>query len=161
MSLIKTFSKSFFTSILLIGMTNATAASSLKVENAWSPEAPPVTKVMAGYMKIHNLSGKDIKILFAKSSLFKNIEIHLTEIKNGMMRMVKQNKLNIKAKGHIELKPGGLHMMLIGKLKPISSGSFIPITISFDNGETMSVNLEVRTDRPSKMKCGSGKCGSM
>jgi len=159
MSLVRTFNKIFITSILFIGTANA--ASSLKIENAWSPEAPPVTKVMAGYMKIHNLSDKDIKILSAKSPLFKNIEIHLTEMKNGMMRMVKQENLNIKAKGHIELKPGGLHMMLTGKLKPIKSDSVIPLTISFDNGESISINLDVKTDRPSKMKCGSGKCGSM
>jgi len=159
MSLINSFNKLFILSLLFIGTANA--ASSLKIENAWSPEAPPVTKVMAGYMKIHNLGGTDVKILSAKSSLFENIEIHLTEMKNGMMRMVKQENLNIKAKDHIELKPGGLHMMLIGKLKPIKSDSVIPLTISFDNGETISINLEVKTDRPSKMKCGSGKCGSM
>ena len=156
---IKTFNKTFITFLLLMGTANA--ANSLKIENAWSPEAPPVTKVMAGYMKITNLSDKDIKIQSAKSSLFKNVEIHLTEMKNGMMRMIKQDNLNIKAKGHIELKPGALHMMLVGKLKPIKSGSVIPLTISFDNGETVSVNLDVKTDRPTKMKCGSGKCGSM
>ncbi len=159
MSFIKTFSGTFITFLLLSSSVNA--ASSLKVENAWSPEAPPVTKVMAGYMKIHNLSNKDIKILSAKSSVFKKIEIHLTEMKNGMMRMIKQDNLNIKANGHIELKPGGLHMMLIGKLKPIKSGSIIPLTLSFDNGETVKINLKVKNDNKPQMKCGSGKCGSM
>lgn len=159
MSLLKKISGIFFISLFSISTANATSA--IKIENAWSPEAPPVVKVMAGYMKIANLSNKDIKIKSAKSDLFKKIEIHLTEMKDGMMRMIKQKNLNIKANAHIELKPGGLHMMLIGKLKPIKSGSFIPVTISFDNGETININLKVKNDNQPQMKCGSGKCGSM
>ncbi|MCK5724024.1 MAG: copper chaperone PCu(A)C, partial [Gammaproteobacteria bacterium] len=110
MFLIKTLSQTLF--ICLCFISTANAADSLQIENAWSPEAPPVAKVMAGYMKINNLSNKDIKILSAKSDLFKRVEIHLTEMSDGMMRMIKQENLKIKAKGHIELKPGGLHMML-------------------------------------------------
>ena len=159
MSLFKTISGIFF--ISLFSISSANAASAIKIENAWSPEAPPVVKVMAGYMKINNLSNKDIKIKSAKSDLFKKVEIHLTQMKDGMMRMIKQEDLNIEAKGHIELKPGGLHMMLMGKLKPVKTGSIIPVTLTFDNGETININLKVKNDNQPQMKCGSGKCGSM
>jgi copper(I)-binding protein len=52
-------------------------------------------------------------------------------------------------------------MMLTGKLKPIKSGSIIPLTLSFDNGEMININLKVKDDSKPQMKCGSGKCGSM
>ena len=159
MSLSKTAVSIFFVSLFLAN--SALAASSINVEKAWSPEAPPIAKVMAGYMKINNISNKDVKIKSAKSALFKNVEIHRTEIKNGMTRMVKQEDLKIKAKGHIELKPGGLHMMLMGKLKPVKSGSMIPVTFTLDNDETITINLKVKGDNQPQMKCGSGKCGSM
>ena len=149
----------FIANLFLISSANA--ASSIKIENTWSPDAPPVVKVMAGYMKIHNLSNKDIKIQSAKSGLFNKVEIHLTQIKNGMTKMVKQENLNIKAKNHVELKPGGLHMMLMGKLKPISKGSTIPITLTFDNGEVINISLKVKNKNSPQMKCGQGKCGSM
>ena len=155
----KLFNAIIFASLFLFN--TAYAASSITIENAWSPEAPPVVKVMAGYMKIHNLSNKDIKIKSATSLLFKKVEIHLTQMKNGMMNMVKQESLTIRAKNYIELKPGGLHMMLMGKLKPITKGSMIPVSLAFDNGETVSIKLKVKSDRQPKMKCGSGKCGSM
>ena len=148
-------------SLVFMFMVNtATASNTIQIENAWSPEAPPVVKVLAGYMKINNLSNKDIKIKKVKSALFERVEIHLTEMKNGMMKMVKQENLNIKAKGSVELKPGGLHMMLIGKSQPVKAGSIIPLTITFDNGETQKVNLKVKDDKKPTMKCGS-KCGSM
>jgi len=149
MFLIKIVSRVFFVFILLISTANA--ADSLQIENAWSPEAPPVAKVMAGYMKINNLSNKDIKILSAKSDLFKRVEIHLTEMSDGMMRMIKQENLKIKAKGHIELKPGGLHMMLMGKLKPVKAGSVIAVTLTLDNGETITIKLKVKVDNAPQM----------
>ncbi len=149
MFLIKTLSQTLF--ICLCFISTANAADSLQIENAWSPEAPPVAKVMAGYMKINNLSNKDIKILSAKSDLFKRVEIHLTEMSDGMMRMIKQENLKIKAKGHIELKPGGLHMMLMGKLKPVKAGSVIAVTLTLDNGKTINIKLKVKVDDEPQM----------
>lgn len=136
-------------------MSIAHADNSIKIENAWSPEAPPVTKVMAGYMRITNLSDKNLKVKSIKSNLFKRVEIHLTQMKNGMMSMLKQEGLIIKAKDHVELKSGGLHMMLMGKLEPITKGAIIPVTLTFDNGEVIDVNLKVKSDSRPEMKCGA------
>lgn len=136
----------------LFSISTAHAADSIKVINAWSPEAPPVAKVMAGYMTIDNLSKKDIKILSAESNVFNRVEIHLTEMKDGMMRMTRQENLIIKANSHVELKQGGLHMMLMGKLKPIKTGSVIPVTITLDNGEKINIELKVKVnDEPELM----------
>ena len=55
--LLKLLNRVFFISLFLISSANA--ASALKIENTWSPEAPPVAKVMAGYMKITNMSDKE------------------------------------------------------------------------------------------------------
>lgn len=149
MSYIKTIYRIFIASLLLTNI--AYAASSLRIDNAWSPAAPPVANVMAGYMTINNTSKHAVKITAAKSPLFKTVEIHLTAMKNGMMTMIKQENLNIPANGKVELKPGSLHMMLIGKLKPIKTGSSIPVTISFDNGESSNINLLVKEDNEPQM----------
>ena len=139
-----------FITLFLSLINTVNASNSISIENAWSPEAPPVAKVMAGYMKINNHSNQSIKIKSAKSNLFQQVEIHLTKMKNGMMTMVKQENLSIKAKSHIELKSGGLHMMLMGKLEQIAKGSTIPVTLTFDNGEEIEVNLLVKKDDKSK-----------
>ena len=158
MRLIKIFTGSLL--LLFITISSANAAGQIKIENAWSPEAPPVAKVLAGYMTITNLGDKDIKITAANSNLFKHVEIHATKMKNGMMSMIRQDNLTIPANGKVTLKPGDLHMMLIGKQKPVKAGSIIPLTLSFDNGETVSIELNVITEsKPQMMKCGS-KCGA-
>lgn len=137
--------------IFLFSINTANAASTLKFENAWSPEAPPVAKVMAGYVKIKNTSDKDIKIVSAKSDAFSRVEIHRTEMKDGMMRMTKQDNLTIQANNNIELKAGGLHMMLMGKLKPIKTGSVIPVTLTLDNGETAKIKFTVKVNNEPEM----------
>ncbi|MDH5661107.1 MAG: copper chaperone PCu(A)C, partial [Gammaproteobacteria bacterium] len=68
------------------------------------------------------------------------------EMKDGMMRMTRQENLTIKANSHIELKQGGLHMMLMDKLEPIKSGSIIPVTLTLDNGKTININLVVKVN---------------
>lgn len=135
----------------LFSISTAHADSALKIENAWSPEAPPVAKVMAGYMTINNITNKDVKIISAKSNLFKTVEIHLTQMKDGMMNMVKQENLAVKANNHIELKSGGLHMMLIGKLKPITKGMTIPVTLTLNTNEKINISLKVKIDNEPKM----------
>jgi periplasmic copper chaperone A len=149
MSLFKTFNLLVITSLFTISAANAD--SSLKIENAWSPEAPPVAKVMAGYMKINNISNKDVKIKSAKTKLFKTVEIHLTQMKDGMMSMVKQENLTVKANNYIELKSGGLHMMLIGKLKPITKGMSIPVTLTLSTNEKINIILKVKIDNKPAM----------
>lgn len=123
------------------------ATESVKITNAWSPQAPSVAKVMAGYMQIHNNTEKDIKITSAKSPVFSRVEIHLTKMKDGMMSMIKQDNLKIPAHKMIELKPGGLHMMLIGRKQEIKSGSTIAVTLTFDNGENVNITLDVKEAR--------------
>ena len=142
MSLIKITNLIFFTSLFFVNPV--TAANNIKIENSWSPEAPPIAKVMAGYMTIKNTSNNDITIKSAKSEWFKRVEIHLTDMSDGMMRMIKQDNLIIKAKEQLELKPGGLHMMLIGKSKDIQTGSVIPVTLILDNDKTINIKVKVK-----------------
>lgn len=124
----------------------AHAAESLEIKDAWSPEAPPVAKVMAGYMTIKNVSDHEIKIVSLKSKLFKKVEIHLMDMSGGMMRMIRQDNLSIKPHAQIKLTPGVLHMMLIDPKKPIKTGSVIPVTFILDNNEKITTRIPVKNE---------------
>jgi copper(I)-binding protein len=52
--------------------------------------------------------------------------------------------LEIPAGGAVELKPGGLHLMLIGLKAPLSEGGNVPLTLVFDNGMRVDAALSVR-----------------
>lgn len=119
-------------------------AQSLMFHNAWSPEAPPVAPVMAGYVQIDNNGDQDIAITGASCPDFNKVEIHDMKHQDGMMRMIKQDKLVIPAGKQVDLAPGGLHMMLMKPKHPIKNGDKLPVTFQLDNGETAEVNFVVK-----------------
>lgn len=115
------------------------ASDLVKISNAWVPEAPPVIKVMAGYLVAENTSDKPVSLMNVSSSEFNHVEMHKSILKDGMAQMVKQDKVTISAKSKVEFKSGGLHLMLMGAKKTFTAGSKIPLVLEFDNGEKQSV----------------------
>jgi len=130
----------FFPVLVYITFSAQSYASDLvRISNAWVPEAPPVIKVMAGYLVAENTSDKPVSIMNVSSSEFGHVEMHKSILKDGMAHMVKQDKVTISAKSKVEFKSGGLHLMLIGAKRSFTAGSKIPLVLEFDNGEKQSV----------------------
>lgn len=108
----------------------AQAGESVKVTDAWIPEAPPVVKVMAGYLKISNPTSNDVVINQVTSADFETVEIHQTVEKDGMARMLKQDKLVVPAGSEVIFKRGGLHLMLINKKRALKKGDKVELNFS-------------------------------
>lgn len=119
-------------------------AQPLSFENAWSPEAPPVAPVMAGYVRISNSGSEDVTLTGARCPDFARVEIHDMVERDGMMRMIEQESLTIPAGGQVELKPGSLHMMLMKPQRTIKQGETLEITFETADGESIPVRFEVK-----------------
>ena len=63
----------------------------------------------------------------------------------GMMRMQEVDAIAVPAGATVELKPGGLHLMLIDLAKPLVAGETFTVTLAFASGETLPVPVEVRS----------------
>lgn len=136
--------------LLLFGLLAASlapgqaSAQNLTFENAWSPEAPPVAPVMAGYVRISNNSSEDVTLTGARCPDFARVEIHDMVERDGMMRMIEQERLTIPAGEQVELKPGSLHMMLIKPQRAIKQGETLEITFETAGGDSIPVSFEVK-----------------
>lgn len=91
------------TSICLFGLT--VKANVIKF-------LPNMNLPSAGYLTINNKSNEDLEITSVKSESFKKIEIHKSTTKNNHTSMHQVKTLKIPAKKSMELKPGGIHLML-------------------------------------------------
>lgn len=131
--------------IFIFSLTTQAADQSgrLKIKNAYSPEMPPVVKILAGYMELHNPSNKDITITGVSSPDFEHVEIHSMVMSDGMMHMVRQDKLVIPANGQINLEPGDLHVMFINKSRNFRMGDHISLTIKYEQG-SQTIKVPVR-----------------
>jgi len=123
---------------------HAEPAPTLDISRAYSPEAPPVVKVLAAYMILENTSAEDVRIARLHSPDFDKVEIHNMESKDGMMHMVEQKHLRIPAGKAISLQPGELHMMLIGPHRVFRDSDIIKLTLELDNGQQQNIDIPVR-----------------
>ena len=98
----------------------------------------------AAFMTVLNGLDQPVRLLSAQSAAAKTVELHETVNDNGVMKMVPHPEgFEVAAGGNVELKPGGKHVMLIGLVKPLVVGDNVELTLTFDNGDVMTVTAPV------------------
>ncbi|MBN2864733.1 MAG: copper chaperone PCu(A)C [Thiotrichales bacterium] len=123
----------------------AAQADHVSVENPFAREVPPGAPASASFMKLTNNSGADINIIQADSAVSKVVELHTHTNDNGVMRMRKIPQITVPANGSTELKPGGLHIMLIGPHEPLKTGQTVNVTLKFEDGSSKEVAMPVKS----------------
>lgn len=120
------------------------ASDSVRIHNAWIRSAPSNVRVLAAYMTITNTSIETRALTAVSSTFFKKIEIHRTEVHNGMAKMISQNKLIISAGETVSLEPGGYHLMLIDPVSVPKEGEQVDMELRFDDGSILNIKAPVR-----------------
>lgn len=119
-------------------------AQPLEVNDAWVRQAPPTAKVLAAYMTLNNPGPQAIIVSGASSPQFEHVEIHRTEVVDGVARMIPQQQLKLPPAGIVVLEPGGLHLMLIDAKQPLAEGDKVRIDLRLDADTRMAVEATVR-----------------
>ena len=140
---IKSLSHYLLALTALILCNVAQAADTLEISHAWIREAPPSSKVLAGYMTINNQGETAISINGISSPDFESAEVHRTVINEGIARMLHIEQLEIPAKGNVKLEPGGLHLMLFNPERALAAGDSVSLTIHLGSDTCMTVRAEV------------------
>ena len=119
-------------------------AADMMVVDAWSRAMPPTARVLPVYLTLHNHGDKPVSLIKI-SSEFGVVELHKTEVTNDTMKMLAVDAILVESKQQVKLAPMGLHAMITELTKSVPvEGDVLPITLSFDNGEQLSVNAKVR-----------------
>lgn len=102
-----------------------------------SPVSEKSGKLMTGsFMTVANSGTDDVTLVGGTSPMAGAIEIH--EVVDGMMQPM-SGGLVIPAGGSVKLKMGGYHVMLMDLEGPLASGTDVPITLEFSNGEKVDI----------------------
>lgn len=121
------------------------ASDTISIEKSYIREVPPSVLTSAVFLAFNNASDSDIALTSITSNIAKNIELHKHTQKDGMMEMRQVEKIIIPAKGSVELKPGGYHIMLIGLTKKIKSGDKVNLTLEFSDNSNQKITVEVKS----------------
>ncbi|HBE93824.1 MAG TPA: hypothetical protein DDW55_15415 [Gammaproteobacteria bacterium] len=128
-------------SLLLV--TSLPAQADTAIVDPWVREGPPAARVLGGFMTITNSSDKDDALLSVSSPDFNMIEMHKTEMVDGVGKMILQERIIVPAGGQVMLKPGSYHLMLMMAQRPLKSGDSIKVELSFESGK-QSIEMPVR-----------------
>jgi hypothetical protein len=96
------------------------------------------------FMVIRNKGSEADRLVKAESDVAEVVEIHLSEMKDGVMTMRQVDGVEIPANGQAELKPGSYHVMLIGLKRDLVAGEKIQLKLTFEKGGSLEVEAEVR-----------------
>lgn len=133
--------------ILLFIFSSAYAHQQVAVHNAWVRSAPPGADVLAAYMVLHNESEETRVFTGVSSGICDRVEIHKTEMHEGMMNMIPQDSLSIPPGGSVTLEPGGFHLMLIGPKSVLKEGDEVDLLLKFSNGHSQQIKVPVKADK--------------
>lgn len=132
---------------LLVGLAPAAqAADDITIHDAWVRAAPPGATVLAAYLIIDNHSAKEQVLSGASSPQFDSVEIHRTEVKNGVASMSAQPRVTIAAHGTLSFEPNGYHLMLIGPRQALHAGDHVELQLRFDGQTAQTIHAPVRAD---------------
>ena len=122
-----------------------TAHAEVTVKEAWVRATVPQQKSTGAFMTL--TSTVDAKVVAVASPAAKIAEIHETRARDGVMSMRAVDAVELPAGKTVELKPGGLHVMLMALKAPAAQGERVPIVLTIEERgrrSTLEVSAEVR-----------------
>lgn len=129
--------------------SRAPASPRVRAENVWSRPAMTMGHEAGStgvvYLVLVNDGREADRLLGAKTDVAASVELHQTTMEGGMMRMRPvPGGIEIPAGGRVELKPGGLHLMLINLQRALTVGDRFTVALAFEKSRTISAEAEVK-----------------
>ncbi len=118
------------------------APAVVKVEQAWVRPSVPGQQGTGGYM---TLTAREAQRLVGAASPVAGVaEIHEMKMDGDVMTMKPVAALDLPAGKTVELKPGGLHLMLMDLKQPLAAGSSVPLTLVFKDSRGVERRVETQ-----------------
>jgi hypothetical protein len=120
-----------------------TRAGDLTVQQPWT-RAAGQGATGGGFLAVSNRGAAADRLLSASSPAARAMELH-TMVRDGdVMRMRPVEAIDLPAGQTVTLRPGGLHLMLIGLSRPLREGEAVPVTLRFERAGEVRVELSVQ-----------------
>jgi len=124
-----------------VAVADTGRAGPIVVERAWARAT--TINVSAAYATLRNTGAKADRLVSVSSPLARRVEIHNIVEKDGIVSMVPVKAIVVSPGEPSVLRPGGLHIMLMGLKQKLIRGQTIPLTFTFRNAGTVTVNARI------------------
>ncbi|MBV9827456.1 MAG: copper chaperone PCu(A)C [Alphaproteobacteria bacterium] len=120
----------------------------VEVSNAWARGTPGGAQIGAAYLTLQSSSGD--RLTGIATSVAQKAELHTMTMDNGVMKMRPLDGVDLPAGQTVSLKPGGIHIMLMGLKAPLQPGQSFPMTLQFAKAGSREVTVAI--EKPGAME---------
>ena len=114
------------------------------VRDAWIRLVPGGMPMHAGFARIDNPCNVAFTITGVSSDSYDSASLHESTLVNGISRMRELPRMVLPAHGGVELKPGGMHLMLMDPKKPLKAGDRVVLRFKIGKGNSINGDFVVR-----------------
>ncbi len=129
----------------LLSAGTALADGGIAVSEPWARASAPAARNGAAYMVVTNSGAEPDRIVAAQSPVAEKAELHTHLMDGGVMKMRPVDAFEVAPGEPAVLRPGGMHVMLLGLKQPLTQGSRFPVTLTFAKGGTVTVDVAVQS----------------
>lgn len=142
---IRTLARAIATlTLMTVGVALAQTVGGIKIEQPWSRATPAGASVAGGFVRLTNTGDQPDRLLGATFAKAKAVEIHSTIDDAGVMKMRQlPDGVALAPGATVELKPGGMHLMLLGLTDGLTAGDKVTGTLQFEKAGSVDVEFSV------------------
>lgn len=140
-------------------LLSTSAHADVMVEEAYVRAMPPGQTVTGAFMLLKNTGDEDRAVVSAESDAANVVELHTHVNDNGVMKMRQIPQIDLTAGETTELKPGGLHIMLIDVPNRLNVDDQVSIKLIFDDGSEQTFTAPVKSVTGGMMNHGGMQGG--
>lgn len=113
----------------------------ITVDRPWTRAT--TVRTGAAYMTLKLAGTAPDRLVKASSPDSETVELHTMAMDGGVARMREVPAIEVKPGAPTQLKPGGLHLMLVGLKRPLREGESIRLSLTFERAGTIEVDATV------------------
>jgi hypothetical protein len=113
------------------------------IRSAWVRSVPPTAMMTAGYLSVFNPGPDEIVIVSVESPQFGSIEMHGTDIVDGVSRMRQRETVAVPPGETVNFEPGGLHLMLMEPVEGIPESGSIELVLILGDGSRLETSAAI------------------
>ncbi|MFA6107174.1 MAG: copper chaperone PCu(A)C [Candidatus Latescibacterota bacterium] len=132
----------------LCGCGSPDGEAAVAVRQAWIRAVPSPTQPTAAYLVIENRAPAAVVLRAVETPLARRVELHESVQDGEYLRMRRLDGIEVPARGTVELRPGGLHLMLLELTQVPRAGETVALRLFFEGSAApagaVAVQAEVR-----------------
>lgn len=114
----------------------------LSIGHPWARASAGPARNGAAFLVIENAGPAD-RLLSVSAEVSERVELHTHLMEGDVMKMRRVDAVEVPGQGTAALRPGGLHIMLMGLKQPLQEGERFPLTLTFETAGEVTVEVAV------------------